>query len=271
MALTLYERDIQREIEIWQRGDESVVRRLLDMAMTPVDWVAEQTLSADALSQFDGAVERFFSGLGEASNWTVSQSRILSDARAIGIDAETLEDLRKTDMEKVDGLARSMFSQNTVLAAIQGGGAGLGGVFMLAADLPLLFTINLRLIQQVSCAYGFDVSSEEFQPLVLCIFNAASSGTPAARHQALREVSVAASGLVHGHPYTGRVSGSFMAQNRHIPREIAKALLSRKLAQLVPVAGAAVGAGVNYWFTTQTAQTAYMLSRALHLECKDRT
>jgi hypothetical protein len=270
MALTLYERNIQRELETWQRGDESLVRRLLDMAMTPLDWVTEQAISPAALDKFDAAVEKFFSSLGEASNWTVSQSRILSDARAFGIDANELMQLRTCDMEKVDALARSMFQQNVVLAAVEGGGAGLGGVFMLTADLPLLFTINLRLIQQVTCAYGFDVSSEEFQPLVLAIFNAAASGTPAARHQALREVTVAASGLVHGHPYSGRVSGTFMAQNRHIPREIAKNLLSRKLAQLVPVAGAAIGAGVNYWFTTQTAETAYMLARALHVECKDR-
>ena len=270
MALTLYERDIQRELETWQQGDESLVRRLLDMAMTPVDWVAEQAITPEALDQFDATVQKFFAGIGEASNWTVSQSRILSDARAFGINADDLRALRRCDMEKADALARSMFKQNVVLAAVEGGGAGLGGVFMLAADLPLLLTINLRLIQQVTCAYGFDVSTEEFQPLVLAIFNAAASGTPAARHQALREVSVAASGLAHGHPYTGRVSGTFMAQNRHIPREIAKSLLSRKLAQLLPVAGAAVGAGVNYWFTTQTAETTFMLARALHIECKDR-
>ena len=56
----------------------------------------------------------------------------------------------------------------------------------------------------------------------------------------------------------------------HVPREIAKNLGAQKLAQMIPIAGAAVGAGVNYWFTDQTAQAAVMLSRALYLERKER-
>ena len=106
MALTLYERDIQRELETWQQGDESLLRRLMDMAMTPVDWAAEQAVPAEALEQFDQAVEKFFASLSEASNWTVSQSRILSDARRFGIEADELASLRKADMEKLDALAR---------------------------------------------------------------------------------------------------------------------------------------------------------------------
>ena len=48
---------------------------------------------------------------------------------------------------------------------------------LIAADIPLLFGINLRLIQQIGAAYGFDVSGPEFGPLVLSIFNVASSGS----------------------------------------------------------------------------------------------
>ncbi len=46
--------------------------------------------------------------------------------------------------------------------------------------------------------------------------------------------------------------------------------ICEKLGQLIPVAGAAIGAGVNYWFTEQTARTATMLSRSLYLERKER-
>jgi hypothetical protein len=40
---------------------------------------------------------------------------------------------------------------------------------------------------------------------------------------------------------------------------------------MIPIAGAAVGAGINYWFTTETAETAFMLMRALYLERKERS
>ncbi|MEM1270150.1 MAG: EcsC family protein, partial [Bacteroidota bacterium] len=44
----------------------------------------------------------------------------------------------------------------------------------------------------------------------------------------------------------------------------------QKLGQMIPIAGAAIGAGVNYWFTTETAEAAFMLFRALYVERKER-
>jgi len=71
--------------------------------------------------------------------------------------------------------------------------------------------------------------------------------------------------------YRGRrVSGTLSDQQRHLPREIAKNLIGAKLGQMIPLAGAAVGAGINYWFTTQTAETSYMLFRSLYIERKER-
>ena len=270
MALTLYERDVQREIEHWQEGDLSWVRQLMNVAMKPVDWVTEQVVPAEALEQFDDIVAKFFVKLGDASSWTYRNESIIAAAHDFELPVDSVEALRSEDMERLDELAKSQFNQNALLAAIEGGGTGLGGVALLAADIPLLFGINLRLIQQVGASYGFTLSTPDFQPLVLAAFNAAASGSSQARHQALREVAVAAAAIAHAHPYTGHVSGTFNAQNRHLPRETAKSLLSRKLAQTIPIAGAAVGAGVNYWFTTQTAETAFMLFRSLHIECKDR-
>ena len=40
--------------------------------------------------------------------------------------------------------------------------------------------------------------------------------------------------------------------------------------QAIPLAGAAVAAGINYWFTSETAQAAYMMFRALFLEYRER-
>ena len=146
----------------------------------------------------------------------------------------------------------------------------MGGAMLIAADIPLLFTINLRLIQQIGAAYGFPMRGLSYRPLVLSIFNVASSNSREARHEAMREVSVAGASLARDSEYRGRVSGTFREQNRHLPREIAKNIVGRKLAQTIPIAGAAVGAGINYWFTTETAETSFMLLRALYLERKER-
>ncbi|NKC14046.1 MAG: EcsC family protein [Gammaproteobacteria bacterium] len=270
MSLSEYEREVQREIDRWQRGDSSLLRQVFDIAMTPFDWLTEHMVPAAAIEQADNAVAKFFSLLSNASEWSVTPDTVIAQAKDLGLEVASVAGLRKLDLEQLDPLARAQFTQSELAAAIQGGGMGLGGVALIVADIPVLFAINLRLIQRVAAAYGFDLRGPQYRPIVMCVFNVAACGDVDSRHQALREVSVAASALSGSGGYKGRVSGTFFAQNRNIPREIAKQVIGRKLAQTIPIAGAAVGAGINYWFTRQTAQASFMVLRALHLECRER-
>ncbi len=270
MRLTEYERAAQREIEKWQHGDPSMLKQAVNWAMKPVDWAVEKVAPPGLMEQAGDAIERFLGMLNDASEWTYDHRQLLEAMRKRGLEAEKVEDLRRAPLEELDAYARSLFSENAVLAAVEGGGAGLGGAFLLAADIPLLFTINLRLIQQIGAAYGFPMKGPDYRPLVLSIWNVAASESKESRNEALREISVAAAALARDVPYRGRVSGTFRDQNRHLPREIAKGIMSHKILQAIPIAGAAVGAGVNYWFTTETAEAAYMLFRSLYLEVKER-
>ena len=269
MRLTDYERSVQREIEAWHHGDLSLISQAMNWAMAPMDWVVKKVVSPDLVDRADEAITQILSMLNEASGWTYDPDEVLAAARKRDMDVEKIVELRDQPLEKIDELARSYASENTILAAVEGGGTGLGGAALIAADIPLLFTINLRLIQQIGAAYGFPVKGPTYQPLVLSIFNVAASNTREAKTNALREITVAAATLT-GDTYKGRVSGTFKEQNRHLPREIAKSLVGRKLAQFIPIAGAAVGAGINYWFTAETAETSYMLFRGLYIERKER-
>ena len=270
MRLTEYERTVQREIEKWQHGDASLVAQAMDWAMAPMDWVVARIVPEDMVDQADKAISQFLSLLNDASAWTYDPVEVLSQARRLDIDVDEIVDLRDVELAVLDKIAKGYFTENSVLAAVEGGGTGLGGAVLIAADIPLLFGINLRLIQQIGAAYGFDVSGPDYAPLVLSIFNVAASGTNASKNEALREITVAAAALAHATGYKGRVSGTFRDQNRHLPREIAKNIGGRKIAQLIPIAGAAIGAGINYWFTSETAETAFMLFRALYIERKER-
>lgn len=270
MRLTDYERRVQREIEKWQHGDASLVAQAMNWVMAPMDWVVSQIVPDEIVDQIDKAISQFLSLLNDASSWTHNPAEVLTQARGKGLEADSVSELQNADLSILDELAKSYFSENVIMAAIEGGGAGLGGAVLIAADIPLLFGINLRLIQQIGSAYGFDVSGPDYSPLVLSVFNVAAAGTRESKNEALREITVAAAAVAHATDYRGRVSGTFRDQNRHIPREIAKNIAGRKIAQIIPIAGAAIGAGINYWFTTETAETAFMLFRALYIERKER-
>ncbi len=271
MRLTEYEKQAQREIERWQHGESSFLQQAIDFAMKPVDWAFDQVVPAEVMDRLSDAIVDGLGVLNEASAWTYEAADVLEKARAHGLEVEAVDDLRDEALEDLDPIAREFFSQNAILAAIEGGGTSLGGPLFIAADIPLLFTIGFRVIQQIGGAYGFPLRKPEFQPLVVAIYNVAASGSQASKHAAVRELSVAAAAFAHDTEYRGRhASGTFRDQNRHVPRELAKNLAARKLGQLIPVAGAAIGAGVNYWFTEQTARTATMLFRSLYLERKER-
>jgi len=270
VRLNDYELEARREIEKWQRGDGSILSQALNWAMKPMDWVVDRVVPVEIIDRASEAVSEFLAFLNDASGWTYESDDLLQEARRAGADVERLEDLREHPLETLDILARKHFTQNAILAAVEGGGTGLGGAALIIADIPLLFTINFRLIQQIGGSYGFPMRGPEYRPLVLSIYNVAASGSRDAKSDALREISVAAAAFAHDQAYKGRVKGTFREQNRHIPREIAKNLLGRKLGQAIPIAGAAVGAGINYWFTNETAHAAYMLFRGLYLERKER-
>lgn len=270
MRLTADERAARRAIERWAQSMSSPVSQLINWAMQPVDWMVERTVSGDVLDRAETLTADALAQLSDMSARTGVLDTVRADAQAQGLAIETVEDLRHEPLAALDELARTRMQENALIAALQGGGTGLGGAALLVADIPLLFTINFRVIQTISACYGFPMEDAAYRPLVLAMFTASASGSRAARADALREASVAAAALVHDHPYSGRRTGSFHEQNRHVPREIAKALVRRKLGQLIPLAGAAVGAGVNYWFTKSTAKAAFMCSRALYLDWKER-
>ena len=270
MRLNPYESTVKREVDAWMRGDAPLAAQAMDWVMRPMDWILEQSVPANVVDRMSEAIAGFLSRLNDASRWVVDHSSILEEADRMGLEVDTVEDLRKAPLEDLDVLARGLFGQNTLMAALSGGGTGLGGLALIAADIPILFMINLHLIQRIGAAYGFPMAHPDFSPVVLSIYNAAAANSREARSGAMHEVGIAAAALAGDVPYKGRVRGTLPDQSRHVPRELAKSLVGRKLLQSIPLAGAAVGAGVNYWFTRETAQTAYMLFRALYLEHKDR-
>jgi uncharacterized protein (DUF697 family) len=280
-AFTAYEENAAGEVELWAEGDASALSKALRLVARPLDWAAERPEAEDIMEKVNEQIVGFLDTLSDASGWTYDEELVLERARDDhGLAAATtLADLRVAPMTKLDDLAHTYFTENAVLSAIEGGGTGLGGVTLLAADVPALFTINLRLIQQIAASYGFPMEGPEARPLVLRIFSAAAADTPEARQDALAELRAAGVAFARGgHLAPGDVGtreqgeGTTTTENqsRVMVNELARNVAAREMAQLVPLAGAATGAGMNYWFTSSTAQTAYMLSRALFLEHRRR-
>ena len=122
MRLSEYERTAQREIDRWERG-ETFLQQALGFAMKPVDWAFDQFVPESVTDTLTDALTQALSTLNDASAWTYDADDVIAKAAAVGIEVETVGELRDRPLDELDALAKQYASQNSVLAALSGGGA----------------------------------------------------------------------------------------------------------------------------------------------------
>jgi hypothetical protein len=279
--LSEYERAVQAEIEAWKNAPAGVVSQAVAKvtATAPVRWIIEHTPSVpEAITRpVTKAVQGFMEMLKDGAYWTYSDEAILARAKEQGLQVEGLPDLVEQPLDGLDKLARSFFAENKIIAALEGAGTGFGGLALIAADIPAIFTVAFRTVQQIGASYGFDMRDPNMAPVVLGIIGVASGAEEAAKIAALTDMQVTAKMFAKNWTYkkvaertmAGGPAQALKQLAERMPREIATSVTKRKLAQFIPVAGAAVGAGFNYWFIASTARTAYMTFRELYLLRKE--
>lgn len=268
-----YEIDAMEEIKKWELSGRGAVATALDIIGKPVE-VLFNAVPGSVKATIGNSIMGFLEMLKDISYWTYSDRAILKAARSSGIDAASISDLAGHNLRELDGIARRFFNSNKIMAALEGAGCGLGGFALIAADIPALFTISFRSIQQIGSSYGFDMRDPVMFPVIMQIFIAGSGSSPAIKTSALAEIHAAARSLAREtavKKIAGKANGRIMRDliNRgseslsvHLTENISK----RKMSQALPLVGAAVGAGFNYWFMCNIVLSAYMIFRKIHLE-----
>lgn len=264
MALSSYERKAQDEIERYFRSpEEGLLGRVSRTLFKPVEVVAERLVPDSVLEAAGNAVEAALKGIHQLSGMTLDVEAVLREARKHAEVVDSIEHLRRQDLRLCDKVAEEVASQHGVVAALEGAGCGLGGLALLAADVPLLFGVAMRVVRQLGVAYGVDPTTPGESVLALKIFELASGGTRD-RYAELLQLEALRDELDGLEPQKRAEKAAVLAtmfMSREAVKRIVSVLLSRKLLQTVPVAGAVVGAGFNYLFVADVAETARQVYR----------
>lgn len=130
------------------------------------------------------------------------------------------------------------------VATLEGGATGAGGFLLAAADFPALIAIKIKLLFEIAGLYGHDAGDWRERLYILSIFQLAFSG---ADHR--RDVLLA---LTDGRQPASPEDFDW----RKFQQEYRDYIDLAKLAQLLPVVGAPVGAIVNYRLVEQLGETA---------------
>lgn len=149
-------------------------------------------------------------------------------------------------------------------ASIEGAVTGAGGILMGIADFPALLAIKMKMLFDIAVTYGVDVKNYKERLFLLTVFQLAFSS-----HKYRREVYE-------------RVN-NWDVYARHLPDsvdhfdwrtfqlEYRDYIDLAKMAQLVPVVGAAIGAVVNYRLVRQLGNTVMNAYRTRLLKLEEET
>ena len=145
-------------------------------------------------------------------------------------------------------------------AVTGGGAAGAFGAIGLAVDIPATITLALRTARLTGLAYGFGGDSDAERVFILDILQLAGANSTAEKAEALARLEQDRSEIAPESwgkivRLTGQAAGAQATVHR-VAAALGVNLSARKLAQLAPVVGAAVGASVNAAFQNDVALAA---------------
>jgi hypothetical protein len=162
---------------------------------------------------------------------------------AYNLPALTYDGIYSVDPNLLDRIAEDTIRAHMRIAAAEGAGMGMGGLFTM---LP-----ELRMIQKLSLIYGFSYNTEE-EEAELWVAAASAAGVDISREL---------------------VEKQFVS--KFVPRVIQRIAVSASAeivekwtARLIPIVSSAIGAGLNYYFVKVWGERAIGHFRQKHLEMR---
>ena len=153
--------------------------------------------------------------------------------------------------------ARAVIRGYRTTAGVEGGVAGAGGLVLAAADFPALMAIKVRMLADIVAVYGGDGGWGGGAPaerlFLLHVFHLAFA-SPKRRPEALAALDDWIAGA-------GRQATTADYDWRRFQQEYRDYIDLAKMAQLIPVVGAPIGAVVNWRLVDRLGETAMMACR----------
>ncbi len=178
-----------------------------------------------------------------------------------GRDVRTPAQAQKLPIEVVDAAARKICSAHRNLAVVQGGATGLAGLPGLVADIPTLYFLIFRCVEEIAVCYGYPPDNDDELNHVFQIVDVGHYLENDKKRAAMTELESMQDLIRQASPVKS-IERTIVAKGlQNLSRQLTLSLLSRKAAQVVVFVGAAVGATVNAALLNDIGDTAYYAYR----------
>ncbi len=260
--LSLYEQSAHREIDLFKNPPRSWFGDAWETINKPLEWAGDVAFDNPVGVVVAKAISGIVSTINDGASWSVRTDAIYEEFRADGhVGVQCAADLQRLDLRDVDKTVGYLAAKYKVMAGAEGAGAGMLGLPGIAIDIPALVSLALRAVNEYATYYGFDVSLQHEQVFAMSILGAASSPTVAAKQVAMAELTKLSVLIAQRKTWAELQRLVSVQVIKKIAQALGIRLTKAKLAQIVPLVGAGVGAGFNAWYVASVAETAYHLYR----------
>jgi uncharacterized protein (DUF697 family) len=170
---------------------------------------------------------------------------------AYGLPAITYNGVFGVELHKLDRIAEETIRASMKMAAAEGAGLGMGGMFTVLPDLGILAAITMRMIQKLSLVYGFAYNTEE-EEAELWVAAASAAGVDIGRELVEKQV----------------VSKFVPRVIQRIAARTSAEIAEKWAGRLVPLVSSVIGAGLNYYFVRVWGERALGHFRQRHLAAR---
>lgn len=258
-----YEQQALREIQLWKAPAQP---SWLRAAAGKVDGAVHR--ASDALRRLPGVdwtIENVVAGLlrltNELTQDSVWRDAIYRDYRTAGHAVERAEDVRRLDLAHVDDALDGLDRKYRAVAAAEGAATGYAGAPGILPDVVALVTINLRAAGEYATYCGFDLERPGERLFALQLLDAVSGPGDVTKEVALAPVIRLSRTLAKRQALSAVEHMALTRALQNAARALGVHLTRAKLAQAVPVVGAAVGGSFNAYYTSKVCDAAFYLYR----------
>ncbi|MGN7360148.1 EcsC family protein [Paenibacillus sp. SAF-054] len=260
-----------KKIEAWEKDQKQAWfwERLSRLPFMLLDRLTPK-LIRDKLGDALGEVGRFLQTGGQ---YLVQQKSVLKLLQAASQNRQEAETARQEDAESgsldedftlekaadlplyiMDRTADELIGRRVKFAAAQGATTGVGGVFTLAVDIPMVLGMSLKVLQEMALCYGYDPRSEQERVFIVKCLQFASADIVGKK--AVLEELAAFEEDGKSLQVFSQIQGW-----REVVQTYRDSFGWKKLFQLVPVAGMFFGSISNKGTIEDVAEAGRMLYR----------
>lgn len=205
------------------------------------------------------AIDEIGNYIQTGGQYLIKEENILKKfAPDASADELTFELLQQVPISKMDEIADQLRNSRTKIATVQGATTGIGGIFTLAIDIPVLLGLSLKVLQEISICYGYDPKEKSERIFIVKCLQFSSSDI-VGKKAILEDLSSFRQGG-QNQQMISQLQGW-----REVVTTYRDSFGWKKLFQMIPIAGMIFGAFINRSSINDVAEAGKMLFRKRRL------